>query len=144
MHQFDFSEAVDHLTLQDPRYHRDAYYFIREALDHAVKLRKRQLGEAGHVTGQQISEGAKQVALKQYGPMVPMVLEYWGIAKTEDFGEIVWNLIDLGVFGKTENDSRKDFISVFAFEDAFVTPFLPHTSTQPPPPGRISPAERVK
>jgi uncharacterized repeat protein (TIGR04138 family) len=142
MHQLDFSEAVDHLTAQDPRYHRDAYYFIREALDHAVKLRKRQLGETGHVTGQQICEGARQVALKHFGPMVPTVLGYWGISKTEDFGEIVWNLIELGVFGKTEADSRKDFQAVFSFQDEFVEPYDPSKAVQPPP--RSKPTERVQ
>jgi uncharacterized repeat protein (TIGR04138 family) len=143
MHQLDFSEAVDHLTVQDPRYHRDAYYFVREALDQAVKLRKRQLGESGHVTGQQICEGAKQVALKQYGPMVPTVLDYWGVAKTEDIGEIVWNLIDLGVFGKTEADSRKDFQTVYSFHDAFVEPYLPGKASVPPP-KKPAQTERVK
>jgi uncharacterized repeat protein (TIGR04138 family) len=144
MHPLEFSEAVEHLTVQDPRYHRDAYYFIREALDQAVKLRKRQVGEAGHVTGQQISEGARQVAVKQYGPMAATVLEYWGIARTEDFGEIVWNLIDLGVFGKTDTDSRKDFQSVFSFQEAFVEPYLPGKAGAQLPPSRSSQAERVK
>ena len=144
MHQLEFSEAVEHLTVQDPRYHRDAYYFIREALDHAVKLRKRQVGEAGHVTGQQICEGARQVALKQFGPMVATVLEFWGITRTEDLGEIVWNLIDLGVFGKTDADSRKDFQGVYSFQEAFVEPYLPANPASPLPSSRTSPAERVK
>lgn len=143
MHQLDFSEAVEHLTVQDPRYHRDAYYFIRDALDQAVKLRKRQLGESGHVTGQQICEGARQVALKQFGPMVPTVLEFWGIKSTEDFGELVWNLIDLGVFGKTESDSRKDFESVFSFHEAFVEPFLP-AKVRLTPPSRLGSAQQLK
>src|SRR4051794_12823148 len=123
MQPLEFSEAVEHLTVQDPRYHRDAYYFIKEALNQAVTLRKRQVGEAGHVTGQQICEGARQVALKQYGPMVATVLEYWGVTRTEDLGELVWNLIDLGVFGKTDTDSRKDFQNVFSFQEMFVDPF---------------------
>lgn len=137
MNQLDFTEAVEHLSLQDPRYHRDAYYFVREALDHAVHLRKRQLGEAGHVTGQQICEGARQVALKQFGPMAMTVLEYWGVKSTEDFGELIWNLIDLGVFGKTDADSRKDFEAVYEFHEAFVKPYLPAVST----PGQAAPAE---
>ena len=144
MQQLEFSEAVEHLTIQDPRYQREAYYFIREALDHAVKLRKRQVGEAGHVTGQQICEGARQVALKQYGPMVGTVLEFWGITRTEDLGEIVWNLIDLGVFGKTETDSRKDFQSVYSFQEAFVEPYLPAKPASNVPPPCPSSAERVK
>jgi uncharacterized repeat protein (TIGR04138 family) len=143
MHQPDFSEAVENLTSQDPRYHRDAYYFIKEALDQAVKLRHRQLGESGHVTGQQISEGARQVALKQFGPMALTVLEYWGVTRTEDLGEIVWNLIDLGVFGKTDTDSRKDFQSVYSFHDAFVEPYLPGKAAVPVSP-KAEPAARVK
>jgi len=144
MHPLEFSEAVEHLTVQDPRYHRDAYYFIREALDQAVKLRKRQVGEAGHVTGQQICEGAKQVALKAYGPMVATVLDFWGIKRTEDFGEIVWNLIDLGVFGKTETDSRKDFENVYSFQEAFVEPYLPGKGAPSVASTRSSSAERVQ
>jgi uncharacterized repeat protein (TIGR04138 family) len=144
MQQLEFSEAVEHLSVQDPRYQRDAYYFIREALEQAVKLRKRQVGEAGHVTGQQICEGARQVALKQFGPMVATVLEFWGISRTEDFGELIWNLIDLGVFGKTDTDSRKDFQGVYSFQEAFVEPFLPAKLALNVPPPRTSPAERVK
>ena len=125
MEKLDFAEAVDRLTENDPRYHRDAYYFLREALDHTVKLRKRQLGESGHVNGSQLCEGIRQLALKHFGPMVPTVFEYWGLQRTDDFGAMVWNLIELNVFGKTENDSLEDFKGVYAFRDVFVSPFLP-------------------
>src|SRR5437773_6659295 len=108
MQKLDFAEAVAVLTDADPRFHADAYFFLRDGLDHAVKLRKRQLGESGHVTGQQLCEGLRQVAIKAFGPMVPTVFEYWGIRKTDDFGEMVWNLIELGVFGRTKTDSRED------------------------------------
>ncbi len=125
MQKLDFAEAVAVLTDADPRYHADAYFFLREGLDHAVKLRKRQLGESGHVTGQQLSEGLRQLAIKAFGPMVPTVFEYWGIQKTDDFGEMVWNLIELGVFGKTDGDSREDFKDVYSFHEAFVEPYTP-------------------
>ena len=125
MQKLDFAEAVAVLIEADPRYHADAYYFLRDGLDHAVKLRKRQLGESGHVTGQQLCEGLRQLAIKSFGPMVPVVLEYWGIRKTDDFGEMVWNLIELGVFGRTEKDSRDDFTNVYSFHEAFVEPYLP-------------------
>jgi uncharacterized repeat protein (TIGR04138 family) len=128
MHQLDFNEAVEHLITNDPRYDRDAYYFLREALEYTQKLRKRSTIEGGHVTGQQLCDGIRQYALKQYGPMVPTVLEYWGITKTDDFGEMVWNMIDLGVFGKTPNDTKEDFKVVYQFHDAFVAPFLPEQS----------------
>lgn len=125
MQKLDFAEAVDKLTQADPRFHRDAYFFLREALDHTVKLRKRQLGEQGHVNGTQLCEGIRQLAIKQFGPMVPTVFGYWGLERTDHFGEMVWNLIELGIFGKTETDSRADFKEVYDFHAAFVTPFLP-------------------
>jgi uncharacterized repeat protein (TIGR04138 family) len=131
MPKLDFPEAVAVLTDADPRYHADAYFFLREGLDHAVKLRKRQVGEAGHVTGQQLCEGVRQVALKAFGPMVPTVFEYWGIRKTDDIGEMVWNLIELEVFGRTPSDSREDFKDVYSFHEAFVAPFLPGHPAQP-------------
>lgn len=124
MQKFDFAEAVGVLADADPRYHRDAYFFLREALDHTVQLRKRKVGEIGHVSGSQLCEGIRQVALKSFGPMVPTVFEYWGIQKTDDFGEMVWSLIELGVFGKTDSDSKDDFKGVFDFDEAFVAPFV--------------------
>ncbi len=125
MQKLDFAEAVAVLTDADPRYHAEAYFFLRDGLDHAVKLRKRKMGESGHVSGQQMCEGLRQLAVKAFGPMVPTVFEYWGIRKTDDFGEMVWNLIELGVFGRTEKDSREDFKNVYSFREAFVEPYIP-------------------
>jgi uncharacterized repeat protein (TIGR04138 family) len=125
MQKLDFAEAVDQLTQENSRYHRDAFFFLREALDHTVKMRKRQLGEGGHVNGPQLCEGIRQLALKQFGPMVPTVFAYWGVERTDDFGAMVWQMIDLGVFGKTDNDTREDFNGIFDFKEAFVDPFLP-------------------
>jgi uncharacterized repeat protein (TIGR04138 family) len=142
MQKLDFAEAVAVLTDADPRYHADAYFFLREGLDHAVKLRKRQVGESGHVTGQQMCEGLRQLATKSFGPMVPVVMEYWGIRKTDDFGEMVWNLIELGVFGKTEKDSREDFKGVYSFHEAFVLPYLPGQAL--PVERRIKPGAEIR
>jgi len=130
MQKLDFAEAVAVLTDADSRFHADSYFFLREALDHAVKLRKRQLGESGHVTGQQVCEAVRQLANKSFGPMVPTVFEYWGIQRTDDLGEMVWNLIELGVFGRTENDTREDFKGVYSFQDAFVQPYLPNSGVR--------------
>jgi uncharacterized repeat protein (TIGR04138 family) len=38
---------------------------------------------------------------------------------------MVFQLVELGVFGKTKNDSLDDFKDVYSIEDAFVKPFLP-------------------
>lgn len=125
MQKLDFAEAVDIITDADSRYPRDAYFFLRDALDQTVKLRKRQLGEGGHVSGQQLCDGIRLHAIKQFGPMVPTVFDYWNLKKTDDFGQMVWHLIEIGVFGKTPNDSQDDFKDVFDFHSAFVSPYSP-------------------
>jgi uncharacterized repeat protein (TIGR04138 family) len=117
MQKLEFAEAVDRLTSTDLRYTRDAYYFLRDALDHTVKHRKRQLGESGHVSGQQLCEGIRQYAVKQFGPMVPTVFAEWGITKTDDFGAMVWSLIEMDVFGKSPADRRDDFNGVYSFHE---------------------------
>jgi uncharacterized repeat protein (TIGR04138 family) len=120
-----FDAAIEAIHNNDPRYDRNAYYFLRDALDYTLKERKKLTGETGHVSGQQLLDGVRKLALKQFGPMVPTVFEYWGIQETEDFGRMVFHLVDVGVFGKTDNDSLEDFRSVYSFHDAFVAPFLP-------------------
>jgi uncharacterized repeat protein (TIGR04138 family) len=136
MQKLDFAEAVDLIVARDPRYDRESYSFLRDALDYTVKHRKksRQGTGSGHVSGQQLLEGIRQYALKQFGPMVITVLTYWGISRCEDFGEMVYNLIRTGVFGKTDTDSLDDFKGGYTFEAAFVTPYqlvveMPHRRT---------------
>ena len=57
--------------------------------------------------------------------MAMPVLQEWGISKTEDVGEMVFNLIEAGAFGKSEHDKPEDFMNGYDFHDAFVVPFLP-------------------
>lgn len=127
MQKLDFAEAIDLIVERTPRYDRDAYYFLRDALDYTVKVRKkaREASGTGHVSGQQLLEGVRQYAIKEFGPMVVTVLEYWGVRRCEDFGEMVYNLINIGVFGKTDTDSIDDFKGGYSFKEAFVDPYQP-------------------
>jgi uncharacterized repeat protein (TIGR04138 family) len=125
MQKLDFNQAVEQIVKSDPRYAAAGYHLIREALDFTIKMRKKAKEPWKHVSGQQLLEGIRVYALKEYGPMVPLVLEYWGIARCEDFGQMVFNLIRVGAFGKTEQDSVEDFSGGYAFWDAFVLPYLP-------------------
>ncbi len=125
MQKLEFGEALDQILKQDPRYHADAYHFLRDGLDYTLKLRKRAKEAAGHVSGQQLLEGIRQFALKQFGPMVPTVLGFWGVRCGEDFGQMVFNLIGVGIFGKSDTDSIEDFKGGYTFHNAFVAPFLP-------------------
>lgn len=126
MQKIGFAEALDSIVASDPRYSRDAYVFLRDALDYTTKQQKKIKGSpVRHVAGPELLEGVRQYALKEYGPMVITVLSYWGIRSCEDVGHMVFNLIGAGIFGKTEEDSIEDFKNVYDFQEAFVKPFEP-------------------
>ena len=128
MQKTGFTEALDQLLAADPRYDREAYLFLQDALDFTMKSRKKQKTDLSrHVTGQELLEGVRAFAIKEYGPMVPTVFETWGIGRCEDFGEMVFNLIRAGIFGKTETDTIEDFRNGYDFAEAFVKPFQPES-----------------
>jgi uncharacterized repeat protein (TIGR04138 family) len=134
MEAMDFDKAVEQIMERDGRYQREAYLFVRDALDQTQKnvLRtakeatNRIPGQDPHVTGQELLEGIREYALQAYGPMTLLVLNEWGIQRCEDFGEIVFNLIEANLFKKTEHDNRDDFKGGYLFEEAFQKPFLPN------------------
>jgi len=126
MQEINFDATLDKILERDARYHRDAYLFIREALDFTQKLViKENRGQARHVSGQELLDGVRQFSLLQFGPMTATVLEEWGIRTCNDFGEIVFNMVDIGLLAKTEKDSRDDFQNGYDFTEAFRKPFWP-------------------
>ena len=141
MDGINFDEELDKIVAKDPRYLRDAYLFLREALDHTQKIigktpkedlpRKPAKEDAPrHVSGQQLLEGIRDYATQQFGPMAATVLSEWGIKRCEDFGELVFNMVENSLLAKTEKDSREDFKNGYSFEDAFRKPFLPEGKLQ--------------
>ncbi len=126
MQEVNFDEAVDQILATDNRFHRDAYLFMREALDFTQKLVGREnLGKVRHVTGQELLNGLRQYALQQFGPMTMTVFEEWGIRNCKDFGEIVFNMVEISLLARTEKDSRDDFQDGYDFTEAFRKPFWP-------------------
>ena len=125
----DFAEKVALICKEDPRFDRKAYDFVRHGLDHTVKeIRKKETAKAErsrHVSGPELLEGLRSYALEQYGPLTKTVLNAWGVRRCRDFGDIVFNLIEYGVFSKTESDRPEDFTDIYSFDDAFVKPFHP-------------------
>ncbi len=127
MNNDHFNAAVDAIIAEDPRFERDAYLFVRDALEFTTKrLQKQQSGKLPgecHVSGTQLLEGLRLFALEQYGPMVPTVLDHWRVRSCEDIGAIVFNLIEAREFGKADGDTIEDFRGGYSFQDAFVKPF---------------------
>lgn len=160
MHTANFDEALDQIVQNDPRYHRDAYLFIREALDFTQRLvnkgsksEKSEKGEKAeksesrtttrgeltegkirHVSGQELLAGIRAYALEQFGPMALTVLSEWGIRQCEDFGELVFNMVENHLLAKTKKDSREDFKGGYDFDEAFRQPYLPAAKAAPAKP----------
>jgi uncharacterized repeat protein (TIGR04138 family) len=136
MQATNFEEAIYQIVAQDRRYHCEAYFFVREALDHTQKMTGKppKKNELRHVSGQQLLEGIRAYALQQFGPMTLTVLEEWGITRCEHFGDIVFNMVETKLLAKTEKDSRDDFKNGYDFHEAFRKPFLPSCRAAEPVP----------
>lgn len=121
-----FAEAVAEIVAKDPSYHAEAYQFVREGLEFTIKLYSKPTeGAARHVTGTELLEGLRRFALQEFGPVSRLVLAHWGVNRTEDFGHIVFNMVNSGILGKTDEDCLEHFAHGYDFEEAFRTPFLP-------------------
>jgi uncharacterized repeat protein (TIGR04138 family) len=126
MQEINFDEKVEMILAKDGRYAHDAYSFVRESLDHTQKLfSKENRGVIRHITGQELLDGIRQHALNQFGPMAVTVLEEWGVRNSRDFGEIVFNMVEIDLLAKTDNDNRDDFNNGYDFTEAFRKPFWP-------------------
>ncbi len=130
----DPAHPIAELLARDDRYPFDAYVFVFEALRYSQEKLgmgaeclaedyEPELEEEGepecHVSGQELCEAMRQYAHEQYGYLAKNVLNHWAIYSTSDFGEIVFNLIEIEQMRKTPNDHREDFDNVFDFDKGF-------------------------
>jgi len=103
------------LRKQNPRFHRHAYAFVLDALHLVIE----SLEERRHISGEELANGVRGLALQRFGPIARTVLEYWGIHSTDDLGEIVFALVEIGVLVKEEDDQPEDFRDLYDFGEAF-------------------------
>jgi uncharacterized repeat protein (TIGR04138 family) len=116
------------LVRRDPRYAYEAYEFVFAALAHTQKILGRSVpddppvepGPNHHVSGRELLHGIRDLALREFGLMARTVFHLWGIDKTDDFGEIIFNLVDANLMSKTPTDSRADFHNVYDLDQALV------------------------
>ena len=137
----DSDHPIARLLEEDRRYKFEAYAFIFEALQYAQDVLEMGAESESeptdeppeeaetssdperHVTGRDLCEAIRRYATDQYGYMAKTVLNSWGIHKTGDFGEIVFNLIRVGQMRKTPTDARIDFDDIYDFDTAFQREF---------------------
>jgi uncharacterized repeat protein (TIGR04138 family) len=117
---------LDEVVRRDPRYAYEAYEFVFAALAHTQKLLGRTpLPDAPpeqehHVSGPQLLEGIRDLALREFGLMARTVFHLWGIDRTGDFGEIVFNLVEANLMSKTDQDTRADFQDIYDLDQVLV------------------------
>ena len=111
----EFETIIEDIYDRDVRYKEDAYIFVMEALAYTQKKFKR----TKHVKGEEMLKGMKELLLNKFGPMTLTVLKHWGIHNTEDFGNIVFNLVENRVLSKTEDDNIEEFRDGYDFGEVF-------------------------
>jgi uncharacterized repeat protein (TIGR04138 family) len=111
----EFYTIIDQICEKDPRYKCEAYEFLMEALAFTQKKFKR----SKHVSGEELLEGIKQILMQKFGPLTLLVLNHWGIVRTEDFGNIVFNLVDNKVLSKDSEDNIDSFQNGYDFTEVF-------------------------
>ena len=114
MHR-ELNDIISYICEEDNRYHQDAYEFVLEALSYT----QRRYHLHKHVTGKELLEGIKILLMEKFGPLTLTVLRHWGINGTEDFGNIVFILVERKVLSKTEEDNMESFKNVYDFEQVF-------------------------
>ena len=115
MAELAFREGImDRIRIREPRFHEQAYLFVLSALE----MCQAHLTVRRHITGIELANSCRQLALERYGVMAKVVLQYWGISSTADIGDIVFCLVDLGFLLSQPQDTRDEFVDVFDFDRA--------------------------
>ena len=119
-----YHPKIAEIVRRDPRYAYEAYEFVFAALAHTQQLLGRTPppdgppGQDYHVSGPQLLDGIRDLALREFGLMARTVFRMWGINNTADFGELVFNLVEAKLMSKTARDSRTDFHDVYDLDEA--------------------------
>lgn len=108
-------QIIEQLCLRNPRFGEAAYWFVLEALQVCLQ----RLGDPRHVSGSELADAVRDLAIERFGPLARIVLEHWGMHSTADIGDVVFLLVDHGVLTKQESDRREDFEGLWSFEQVF-------------------------
>ena len=111
----EFLDIVTEICEKDDRYHIESYEFVMEALHFSQRKFKKEK----HVTGPELLQGIKLLLLQKFGPLTRSVLKHWGINQTDDFGNIVFNLVQFRILSKNDQDHYDSFKNAYDFNEVF-------------------------
>ena len=130
-------DPVRELAKSDGRYSPEAFRFLFESLEVAIRLAGKEgaEGPARHVTGQEVLAGMREHALASFGPLAAQVWRSWGVRECLDWGRIVFLLVEAGLLNRQDTDTIDDFQDGFDFDEAFVRAYEPSLSALKDDPG---------
>lgn len=112
------------LVRDDPRYPVEAYEFLSDAVEYTQEALGREPHEDDdpdtdyHVSAAELTRGACDLAVREFGMMAPIVFRMWGIHSTLDVGHVVFNLIRVGRLKQSDRDDLADFDGLFDLQTA--------------------------
>ncbi len=116
MNELQFADDVlARIRARGGAYHERAYLFVLAAIEYLQS----QLEVRRHVTGGELAVACGRFAREQFGLMAGSVLSHWGVTRTDDFGRIVYTLVEVGLLTTQPGDRESDFAQVYDFADAF-------------------------
>ncbi len=114
-HDSDRWKEVDRVSSADGRYEKYAWRFVLSGVESTIEM----LHTSEHISGEELLEGLRVIASRQFGPMAKEVLNHWGVYTTRDIGNIVFGLIAAELLENSDEDSIVDFDDVFDFKKVF-------------------------
>ncbi len=116
MPELAFRDGImDRIRLREQRFDERAYLFVLGALEFC----QQRLPERRHISGRELAQACRDLALERYGVLAGHVLEHWGIRRSSDIGDVVFTLVELELLMSQANDTREEFAEVFDFDHAF-------------------------
>ena len=116
MSQLQFAEDVlARIRARGGHYHERGYIFLLATIEYLQS----RLEARRHVSGAELAWACRDFAREQFGLLAPHVLAHWGITRTEDFGRIVFTLVEVGLLVTQPGDAESDFEAVYDFGEAF-------------------------
>ena len=132
MQPTQFTDAVQAVAEREPRFDIGAYFFLKEALDFTVKrVMESNDGEHRHVSASELLIGFRDLSIREFGPMASTMMSEWGVHSCSDIGQMVFLLIEEGVFGKQDSDTLEDFAELFPLHETLTAPFIPKQPLSP-------------
>ena len=118
MNELQFADDIlARIRARGGAYHERAYLFMLAAIEYTQS----RLDVRRHVSGGELAWACRDFARAQFGLLAPSVLGHWGVTRTDDFGRIVFTLVDVGLLVTQPGDRESDFAAVYDFSDAFGT-----------------------